>query len=312
MQLNQLQFLLALSKEGSYLKTAKRLNVSQSTISMAIKNLEDELNYQIVKRSNKGISFTEKGQQVLEIAALIDMDIRELLNLKNTFLDEMSGKVFIAGASHGYNLQLVDLIIQLQKQYSRLQICLEDRNNLEIIREVAQGNYLMGLLQLNSVDEEFYQDELKKNNLVFSTVTQGDMCFAIGPNHPLYHRDAVCLEEFLQHSILASRYQVSEIFLSFFQKHGYKERIAILHDIYTSRHLVEKSNYYTTFLPRFGLHSDNKNYQQNLKEVYISDFKWTYKSGWVYRKDNYSVREKKIIQLIQQTWMNLQGVESER
>ena len=120
MQLNQLQFLLALSKEGSYLKTAKRLNVSQSTISMAIKNLEDELNYQIVQRSNKGISFTEKGQQVLEIAALIDMDIRELLNLKNTFLDEMSGKVFIAGASHGYNLQLVDLIIQLQKQYSKI------------------------------------------------------------------------------------------------------------------------------------------------------------------------------------------------
>ncbi len=312
MQLNQLQFLLALSQEGSYMKAAKRLNVSQSTISMAIKNLEDELDYKIVQRGSKGISFTEKGLLVLEKAVSIDMDMRELLNLKNTFLDEMAGKVFIAGASHGYNLQLVDLIIQLQKQYSRLQICLEDRNNLEIIREVAQGNYLMGLLQLNSVDEFFYQSEMEKHNLAFSTVNQGDMCFAVGTNHPLYHRDTVCLEEFLQCSILTSRYQVSETFLNFFQKRGYKERVAILHDIYTSRHLVEKSNYYTTFLPAFALRSDNENYQQNLKAVRISDFNWTYKSGWVYRKANYSIREQKIMQLIQQTWTNLQGVERER
>ncbi len=142
MQLNQLDYLLALSREGSYQKAAKRLHVSQSTISMAIKNLEDELDYLLVQRSSKGISFTEKGKLVLEKAAAIDTELQELLNLKNTFLDEMAGKVFITGASHYYNLQLVDLIIQLQEQYPRLQICLEDRNNLEIIREVAQGKVI--------------------------------------------------------------------------------------------------------------------------------------------------------------------------
>lgn len=205
MQLNQLEYLLALSREGSYQKAAKRLNVSQSTISMAVKNLEDELDYLLVERSSKGISFTEKGKLVLEKAAGIDTDLRELLNLKNTFLDEMAGKVFIAGASHGYNLQLVDLIIQLQEQYPRLQICLEDRNNLEIIREVAQGSYLMGLLQLNSVDEIFYQNEIEKYNLEFSIVAQGKTCFAIGPKHPLYNKASVTLDEFLS----CSHYYIS-------------------------------------------------------------------------------------------------------
>lgn len=308
MQLNQLQFLLALSQEGSYMKAAKRLNVSQSTISMAIKNLEDELDYKIVQRGSKGISFTEKGQQVLEKAVLIDMDMRELLNLKNTFLDEMAGKVFLAGATHVYNLQLVDLILQLQQQYSQLQICLEDCNNLKIIHEVAQGNYLMGLLQLNSKEEQFYWNEIEKYGLEFSLVLEGNMCFAVGKNHPCYNAE-VTLKEFLQYSILTSRYQVSEIFQNFLMKNGYKERVVILHDIYTSRHLVENSNYYATFLPEFGLYYDNANYQQNLKALSISDFNWTYKSGWVYRKQNCSYREQKIIQLIQQTWKALQGVE---
>lgn len=306
MQLNQLEYLLALSREGSYQKAAKRLNVSQSTISMAVKNLEDELDYLLVERSSKGISFTEKGKLVLEKAAGIDTDLRELLNLKNTFLDEMAGKVFIAGASHGYNLQLVDLIIQLQEQYPRLQICLEDRNNLEIIREVAQGSYLMGLLQLNSVDEIFYQNEIEKYNLEFSIVAQGKTCFAIGPKHPLYNKASVTLDEFLSCSIITSRYQMSEIFLNYFRKKGYKERIVILHDIYTSRNLVEKSNFYATFLPEFGLYYDNENYRQNLKIVSIQDFNWTYKSGWICRKSGYSLREQKAMQVIQQTWKNMQ------
>lgn len=309
MQLNQLQFLLALSKDGSYSKAAKRLGVSQSTISMAVKNLEDELDYQILRRSSKGLQFTEKGQLVLEKAAMIDADLRELTNLKNSFFDEMAGKVFIAGASHGYNLQLVDLIIALQEQYSRLQICLEDRNNLEIIQEVAQGNYLMGLLQLNSIDEIYYQTVMEQYNLEFQAVQEGKICFAVGAKHPYYNCSSVTLKDFLQCSIITSRYQMSDIFLKFFRENGYQDKIVVLHDIYTSRHLVEQSNLYATFLPEFGLHDDNANYQQNLKEVPICDFTCSYQSGWVCRKAGYSFWEKKIMDLIQQTWQTMQKAE---
>lgn len=309
MQLNQLQFLLALSKEGSYLKAAKRLDVSQSTISTAIKNLEDELEYQIIQRSNKGLSFTDKGKLVLEKAVAVDADLRELLNLKNSFWDEMAGKMFIAGASHGYNLQLVDLIIKLQEQYPRLQICLEDRNNWEIIRDVAAGNYLMGLLQLNSIDETFYRSEIEKYSLDFCIVEKGNMCFAVGPKHPLFAKEAVSLQEFLQCSVLTYRYQISETFLNFFQQNGYKDRIMILHDVYTSRNLVEKSNFYATFLPEFGVSYDNENYRQNLKIVPIKDFIWNYKSGWVCRKQGYSGREEKAVRLIQQAWKTMREAE---
>lgn len=308
MQLNQLEYLLALSREGSYQKAAKRLNVSQSTISMAVKNLEEELDYLLVERSSKGISFTEKGKLVLEKAAEIDNDLRELLNLKNTFLDEMAGKVFIAGASHRYNLQLVDLIIQLQERYPRLQICLEDRNNLDIIQEVAKGGYLMGFLQLNSIDEIFYQNEIERYNLVFSQTGEGKMCFAVGPNHPFFNCSECSLENFLQYSIITSRYQMSDIFLKYFKERGYKERIMILHDVYTSRHLVEKSTFYTTFFPEFGIYCDNEIYGENLKMVPIKNFSCVYKSGWVCRKTGYSLREKKVMQLIQQTWKSMQEV----
>ena len=302
MQLNQLEYLLALSREGSYQKAAKRLNVSQSTISMAVKNLEDELDFQILQRNNKGLLFTEKGKQIVEKSIEIESDMQELLNLKSTFMDEMAGRFFVAGASHYYNLRLVNLIIRLQEQYPRLQICLEDRNNMEIIREVAQKTYLMGLVQLNSVDEIFYLSEIERHNLVFEMIEQENMCFAIGPKHPCYQAESVTLEEFLQYSTIISRYQMSEIFLNYLRERGYQGRIIILHDIYASRDLVEKSDFYTTLIPEFGTTFDNQIYKQNLKVVSINNFSCTYKSGWVYRKNRYSEREEKIVNLIRQEW----------
>ncbi len=309
MQLNQLEYLLALSREGSYQKAAKRLNVSQSTISMAVKNLEDELDYLLVQRSNKGISFTEKGKMVLEKAAEIDVELQELLNLKNTFVDGMAGKFHIAGASHGYNLQMVDLIIQLQEQYPRLQICLEDRNNMEILREVAQNRYLMGLLQLNSINEIFYRNEIEKYNLEFAEIDSGKMCFAVGPEHRYYGKVNVELREFLNYSTIVSRYQIDELFLNYFRNRGYKEQIVILNDLYISRQLIEKSPFYTTFFPEFAIYRNNGIYEQNLKEVSFCDFNCTYKTGWVYRKNDSMLRNQRVIQLIQQTWKTMQEVE---
>ncbi len=307
MRLNQLQFLLTLSREGSYQKAAQRLQVSQSTISMAIKNLEDELNCQLVQRGKDGIFFTEKGKLILEQVVDIDEDLRELSNLKNSFIDKMAGQFCIAGASHRYNLELVDLIIKLHKIYPRLQISLEDRNNLEIIRKVAQRKYPIGLLQLNSIDEIFYESEMEKNNLIFSFIKQGKMCFVAGVKHPLYGKKEVSLDELLKYSILTYRYEINDIFLNFLRQHGYKEQVVIMHDIYTSRALVEKSNQCITIIPESGVENDNVVYKQNLKILPVTDFECTYKIGWVYRNERYSRLEQDVIQLLKDNDVHTRG-----
>lgn len=85
MQLNQLQFLLELSREGSYSKVAKKLGVSQSTVSVAVTNLENELNCLLVERGGRRVSFTEKGQYVLTQAEEIEQNLEELINIKKHF-----------------------------------------------------------------------------------------------------------------------------------------------------------------------------------------------------------------------------------
>lgn len=302
MQLNQLQFLLELSREGSYSKVAKKLGVSQSTVSVAVTNLENELNCLLVERGGRRVSFTEKGQYVLTQAEEIEQNLEELINIKKTFWDEIAGEICIACASHHYMMKLIDLDINLELKYPELKINIEDNNNLEIISRVQQRHCLMGLLQINTIDKSFYKNEIQKLNLNFNFIEQGRMQFSVGPLHPMYNSKKVSLEDFLKCTTILSRYQMSDTFLNYFRNWGYRRKIIIMHDVFVSRYLVENSPEYATYLPECGLVDENLLYKQHLRTVEIEDFEWAYVVGWITRKNDYTIREKKIAQLVQMEW----------
>lgn len=58
MQLNQFRFLVAVEQYGSISRAAQELYISQSTVSLALINLEEELGTTILNRSKRGVSFT--------------------------------------------------------------------------------------------------------------------------------------------------------------------------------------------------------------------------------------------------------------
>ena len=67
-KLRQFEFLCALKEYGSISRVAKELYTSQPAISISIKEMETELGYPILRRTNRGIQFTEHGEQILEQA----------------------------------------------------------------------------------------------------------------------------------------------------------------------------------------------------------------------------------------------------
>lgn len=68
MQINQLEYLVDLSKTYSITNTAKRFYITQQAVSNSIKSLELELGVQLLNRSKKGVTFTPEGNLVLKYA----------------------------------------------------------------------------------------------------------------------------------------------------------------------------------------------------------------------------------------------------
>lgn len=86
MTLDHLKYLLALSKHRSISKAADSLFISQSALSMSLKNIEKEMHVKLFERNSKGISITPEGQEIIRRAKEILDKVEEL----NRFIASLS------------------------------------------------------------------------------------------------------------------------------------------------------------------------------------------------------------------------------
>jgi len=68
---NHLRYFQAVAHAGSLTRTAERLNVSQSTLSVQIRKLEDRLGHELFERRGRGLELTEAGRIALDYADAI-------------------------------------------------------------------------------------------------------------------------------------------------------------------------------------------------------------------------------------------------
>ncbi|MEC7814850.1 MAG: hydrogen peroxide-inducible genes activator [Pseudomonadota bacterium] len=68
MTLTELRYVVTLAKEKHFGRAAERCHVSQPTLSVAVKKLEDELGIPLFERSKSSIRVTEVGQRIIEQA----------------------------------------------------------------------------------------------------------------------------------------------------------------------------------------------------------------------------------------------------
>lgn len=68
MELRQLKYFLMVAKTLSFSEAAKRLYITQGTLSQQIKQLEDELGFQLFSRTSHSVALTEAGEKLLPAA----------------------------------------------------------------------------------------------------------------------------------------------------------------------------------------------------------------------------------------------------
>ena len=66
MTIQQCKYVLMIAQCGSFNKAAKRMFVAQSSLSVGVKTLEQELNIKIFDRSGNGAFLTEDGKEFIQ------------------------------------------------------------------------------------------------------------------------------------------------------------------------------------------------------------------------------------------------------
>lgn len=76
--LRQLSYFAALAEEGSFVRAAARVNVTQPALSMQIREMEDQLGLLLVERGPREVRLTPAGREVLARGARVLAEVREI------------------------------------------------------------------------------------------------------------------------------------------------------------------------------------------------------------------------------------------
>lgn len=144
--LTQLGYLAAVERFGNFHQAAKSCFVTQPTLSMQIKKLEDDLGIVIFDRSTQPISPTPIGRMILDQSRIVLSQAAKIEEIVNLAKDEISGELRLA-VIPTMSPYLVPLFLnELQKQCPKLQLSVEEARTTDIIEGLNRNKYDVGLL----------------------------------------------------------------------------------------------------------------------------------------------------------------------
>lgn len=173
MNIQQLEYVLAVDKHRHFAKAAEACFVTQATLSMMIKKLEEELGVVIFDRSKQPVKPTEAGAQVIAQSRLVLAEIGNLKQLVQAQKNEISGEIRI-GIIPTLAPYLLPLFLQtLLKKYPLLTVYINELTTEQIISQLRKEQLDVGILA-TPLKEEGIKETPLFNELFKVYVSKGE------------------------------------------------------------------------------------------------------------------------------------------
>ncbi|MDN7246324.1 LysR family transcriptional regulator [Planococcus shenhongbingii] len=217
MDIRHLTYFIEVAKYKSFTEASKSLHLSQSTISKVVKDLEDELNVELIDRSTKKIDLTEAGEIVLAEGEVImeslndlSVNLYDLMNLKKgkikIGIPPVIGFLFFPKIIKGFNNLYPDIKLKITEDDSK-----------KVQQDVRDGRLDLGVVILPVDDKEFDSVPLVDEQLALF----------VHHSHPFAQKEKVEMKE-LEHEtfILFKQALFHSLIVQECQRAGFQPKIA--------------------------------------------------------------------------------------
>lgn len=186
MTLQQLRYILELSKHNSISAAAQALNIAQPSLSTAIRDLEKEFSLTLVERNRHGITFTPAGMEFLHYAGHI---LSHAEAMHDHFQAEKRQDLpqYLSISSQHYPFADEAFIHALQRVQpgKPCRFTLREGRTSQVIHDVVTRESHVGILFLSHMNERFLRDLFYKNKLEFMPLCAFTPCLYVRSGHPL-------------------------------------------------------------------------------------------------------------------------------
>jgi DNA-binding transcriptional LysR family regulator len=193
MRIEQLDYLEKIIKHGSINLAAKELFLTQPTLSNAVKDLEQEMGIQLLIRSKKGVVLTDEGRrfmvyanQVLAQVKLLEGQYKEKTVKKKVFAVSAQHYAFVVHA-------FVELIKNVETE--EYQFTLRETATEKILTDVMKFRSDLGILYLNSFNQEIMKKLFKEHDLEFTPLFTASRHVFLSRDNPLTLKKSLSLAD---------------------------------------------------------------------------------------------------------------------
>lgn len=193
MTLQQLKYIVTVAETGNITEAAKRLFISQPSLTNAIRELEKEMQVTIFNRTNKGVTVSNEGDEFLAYARQV-LEQADLLQEK--FLNEKEQSPRFSVSCQHYSFAVNAFVEVIQKfDAPKYDFTLRETQTHEIIEDVSHLRSEIGILYISSKNEEVILKLIKQSGLKFEELFTAKPHVFICATHPLAGKDRLSMKD---------------------------------------------------------------------------------------------------------------------
>ena len=137
--IKQLKYLCAVAEHKHFSKAAAACHVTQSTLSVAIQDLESQLGVVVFERNKKTVLITPLGEKLLHQARGILGAVEDFVSLARANEGALSGEIRLGVIPTIGPFILPPILKNLRKSYPRLKLYLKEALSAQLLLQLQQG-----------------------------------------------------------------------------------------------------------------------------------------------------------------------------
>lgn len=193
MNFQQLKYVIEVANYQSFSKAAKNLYISQSTLSMAIKDLEKKLGIILFNRTKRGVTLTYDGEDFIRYAHEI-LEQTEFLEKRYQRRNTPPMPLSISSQHLPFAVRaFINLLDTLD--LNTYDIAIRECNTDAVIHDVASDRSELGVLAVSSTHLRSINQMLVSYDIQFTEMTTLQNYVFVNSEHPLANKKSVTLQE---------------------------------------------------------------------------------------------------------------------
>jgi LysR family hydrogen peroxide-inducible transcriptional activator len=184
MTLTELKYIVAVARERHFGKAAEACFVSQPTLSVAVKKLEEELDVKLFERSANEVTVTPLGEEIVRQAQSVLEQSANIKEIAKRGKDPLSGPLMLGVIYTIGPYLLPDLVRQTIKLTPQMPLMLQENFTVKLLE----------MLRTGEIDCAIMAEPFPDTGLAMAPLYDEPFYAAVPANHPLASQDSVTTE----------------------------------------------------------------------------------------------------------------------